>query len=150
MSDPLIAELIPSSTWGWNLRSLLTEKGWDTLRVETYKQANYLCEVCGGKGPKHPVECHERWVYNDQRRIQKLVGLEALCPRCHEVRHLGRAFSLGRGHLVLEQLMKVNAWTLDEATRHVEEAYKVWERRNKLVWKLDVSWLETLPHNPLK
>ena len=28
---------------------------WDKLRKQTYRKANYRCEICGGKGPKWPV-----------------------------------------------------------------------------------------------
>lgn len=146
MSEPrLVAELVPASTWGWNLRSLLSKKGWDDLRQSVYARAGFVCEICGGKGRKHPVEAHERWEYNDSRHVQKLVGLEALCPSCHEVRHIGRALSVGRGHLALMHLGKVNQWTPDQVEAHVEQAMRQWNMRSRSPWKLNLAWLETLP-----
>jgi len=141
----LLSELVPSSTWGWNLRSVLTTEGWDVLRKSAYVKAQYRCEVCSGRGPDHPVECHERWVYDDRKRIQKLVGLEALCPSCHEVRHLGRAISEGRGPKAKAHMAAVNGWTPDQVEQHINEAMLLWKRRSNFVWKLDLTWLGDLP-----
>jgi hypothetical protein len=55
------------------------------------------CEICGGRGPEHPVECHERWRYNDLIRTQTLVRMIALCPACHQVKHVGLANVRGKG-----------------------------------------------------
>jgi hypothetical protein len=45
-------------------------------------EANNKCEICKetGKtqGYKHNVECHEIWIYNDEDKIQKLIGLISL------------------------------------------------------------------------
>ena len=151
MGEPkLVAELVPSSTWGWNLRSVLTEKGWGVVRQKVYEKAGSLCQICGGKGSKHPVECHERWVYDDRKHVQKLVGLEALCPSCHEVRHIGRAFQVGRGPKAMRHMMKVNSWTLEQVEAHIEEAMKIWKGRSSFVWKLDLTWLGGVPTEFLK
>ena len=68
----LTIELVPSTAWYSNVRSNVTSSQWDVLRKECYKNAGYKCEVCGGKGPKHPVECHEIWEYNDESFTQTL------------------------------------------------------------------------------
>lgn len=71
----LTIELIPSTTWKINLRSILKPKAWDLLRKECYEKANYHCEICGeqgyfGKG-KIKVECHEIWSFNENNHVQK-------------------------------------------------------------------------------
>jgi hypothetical protein len=137
----LMVELVPRSTWGWNLRSELTRTQWDRLRKATYARAGNRCEVCGGKGRKHPVECHERWEYDDVNHVQKLVGLEALCPYCHEVRHIGRAMNEGNGERAMIHLDRVNNWSSEQTTKHVAEAMQVWHERSKHEWTLDLSWL---------
>jgi len=71
----LTIELVPKGQWGSNLRSELSTKDWDTLRRESYHLASYKCEVCGGVGPRHPVECHEIWHYDDAYHVQRLDGL---------------------------------------------------------------------------
>ena len=136
-------ELVPSSTWGWNLRSELSTSQWDKLRKSVYLAAGHRCEVCGGKGSRHPVECHERWAFNDTLHTQTLVGLEALCPKCHMVRHLGLTFKRGLGHVALEHLVKVNEISLEEVEGHVKRAFDTWQKRSSHPWHLNTSWLET-------
>jgi len=66
-SKLLTVELVPSSSWFSNVRSNVSKKTWDFLRKSTYKKANHRCEICGGRGDKWPVECHEVWDYDDQK-----------------------------------------------------------------------------------
>ncbi len=93
----LTIELVPKTSWCHNVRALTDELGWDRIRRQVYRQAGYRCEICGGRGPEHPVECHEVWRYDDRTRVQLLVRMIALCPACHQVKHLGLANVQGRG-----------------------------------------------------
>lgn len=112
------------------------------LRRAAYRNAGYVCEICGGRGADHPVECHEKWFYDDEKRIQRLVGLSALCPRCHEVKHFGLANKMGRTNEALLQLSRVNSWPIQSAKEYVDEQFQVWLERSKHKWVLDVTWLE--------
>jgi|SRR5579859_406360 len=138
----LSVELVPESSWGSNLRSMLSRAEWDVLRKACYKKANYRCEICGGQGRQHPVECHEVWEYNDQAHVQKLIRLIALCPACHEVKHMGRAEIIGRGPQAFAHLLKANNWTPKQAQKHISEAQSIWEARSEFEWKLDISILK--------
>ena len=138
----LTLDLVPSSTWYDNLRSRIKPAEWDRLRKATYAAAGHRCEVCGGKGHKWPVEAHEIWDYDEVTRVQRLAGLVALCPSCHEVKHFGRAQTVGRGPAALAHLMKVNRWTGGQAGAHIDESFGVWERRSSINWTLDLSWLD--------
>ena len=138
----LTIELVPKGQWGTNLRSELPKNRWDQLRRETYRNSGHVCEICGGKGKKWPVECHERWKYDETNKSQILIGLISLCPPCHEVKHMGRANAMGRGDVAKSHLMKVNGWTEGEAGAYIENAFKTWIRRSSENWSLDISWLE--------
>jgi hypothetical protein len=138
----LTLDLVPSTTWYDNLRSRLRPAEWNRLRKATYAAAGNRCEVCGGRGRKWPVECHEIWQYDEDTRVQRLVGLVALCPACHEVKHFGRAQSVGRGDDAIAHLMRVNRWTEDQALDHIEDSFGVWQRRSMMSWTLDLSWLD--------
>jgi len=138
----LTLDLIPSTTWYNNLRSRLRPSEWDRLRKATYAAAGNKCEVCGGRGHRHPVECHEIWDYDEATRVQRLVGLIALCPACHEVKHFGRAQAVGRGDAAITHLMNVNGWTADQAWDHITESFGVWRRRSEVEWTLDLTWLD--------
>ena len=138
----LAVELVPASQWGENLRTRLRPSEWDRLRRACYEAAGNKCEICGGKGRKWPVEAHEIWHYDDQARVQRLVGLIALCPPCHEVKHLGRAFAVGRGVQALRHLGKVNGWSEQECFAHLDAVRAEWAARSQHEWALDIfSWL---------
>lgn len=145
----LKVELVPQTSWGNNLRdeANLQKHEWDILRNQCYRDANWKCEVCGGKGKKHPVECHEIWSYDDENKIQKLDGLIALCPMCHKVKHLGRSLSLNLPG-VLEHFAKVNQIESEEEIEdYVVQVFTTWNKRSQHAWKLDLTWLETRPKN---
>jgi len=138
-------ELVPKSSWGNNLRdeANLSKSSWDKLRKECYKKAGYVCEVCGGKGSTHPVECHEIWSYDDQKNIQKLEGLIALCPLCHKAKHLGRTLALKVDVVsVMTHLSIVNGLSVEDMEKLVQNVFKVWSERSGKKWILDLSWLE--------
>jgi hypothetical protein len=69
---------------------------WERLRLAAATAAGNRCEICGGRGRRHPVECHDVWEHDDGRRRQRLVRLIALGPACHEVKHLGLVAKRGR------------------------------------------------------
>lgn len=143
MQTKLTVELIPSGQWGKNLRSQLTSEEWDRLRETCYKKAGYQCEICGGKGYKWPVECHEIWHYDEVKKVQQLTGLIALCPACHEVKHMGRSISMGNGKRAKRHLMKVNGWSASDVEYYLEAIFELWYRRSNEDWVLDLKWLET-------
>lgn len=136
----LTIELVPKTAWFNNLRSYLSKSEWDKVRKKCYAEAGYKCEICGGKGHKHPVECHEVWDFEDGKITLK--GLIALCPSCHEVKHIGLASLRGRGHIALKHFMKVNNIPQHVAEKYVEEAFALYRERSKRQeWELDVSYL---------
>jgi len=138
----LTIELVPKTCWYSNVRTNVPKEIWDKLRTATYKKANHICEICGGKGTKWPVECHEIWHYDDNRRIQRLENLIALCPSCHEVKHIGLAGVNGRDHIAKKHLAIVNDWTKKQVDQYVTEVFKIWLTRSKHEWILNVEWLE--------
>jgi len=79
----------PVSTWGITLANRLPRKEWDDIRQQVYREADYTCRVCGTNTSK--LHCHELWIFDDRRRIQRLVGFQCLCELCHDVKHFGRS-----------------------------------------------------------
>ena len=135
----LTVELVPATSWGDNLRSHFKTREWDRLRKACYEQAGHKCEIGGGKGRRHPTECHEIWNYDDEQCVQTLKGLIALCPSCHEVKHIGRAMAVGFGDRALAHLVKVNGITQAEAVAHVGDAFALWKTRTQKAWTLDIT-----------
>ena len=137
-------ELVPKTCWYTNVRSNVPKRTWDILRRRAYRKAKRRCEICGGKGEKWPVECHEIWHYDDGNYVQRLKGLIALCPFCHEVKHIGLASLRGRGEIAIKHLAQVNGWSKSKAEKHVASASRLWQKRSKHEWTLNLSWLDQL------
>lgn len=137
----LTIELVPKTAWNNNLRSHLSKSEWDKVRKKCYGSANYVCEICGGKGPKHPVECHEKWDFSEGKI--KLIGLIALCPSCHECKHIGLAGIRGRGEIAINHFMKVNGVSRQVAQAYIREAFELYRERSKRKsWEVDFSYLQ--------
>jgi hypothetical protein len=148
MTAILTIELVPRTCWFSNVRDLVSREDWDRIRAQVYRRAAQRCEVCGGLGSSHPVECHEVWQYDEARAVQSLLRMIALCPACHEVKHIGLAGVNGRGEVALRHLAKVNGWEPAIAARFVEEAFALWESRSNQAWALDVSALDAYGIDP--
>lgn len=138
----LTIELVPKTAWYKNVRSHVAREEWERLKRIIFKRADYVCEICNGKGDKWPVECHEVFAYDDVNRIQKLTKLIALCPFCHEVKHIGLAGVRGRRADALSHLARVNEWSLADAELYVEACFELWHRRSCYPWQLDLTYLE--------
>ncbi len=67
MGELLTVELVPQTCWYTNVRSNVPAEDWERLRKFVFKLAGYRCEICGGRGDKWWVECHEQWEYDDAR-----------------------------------------------------------------------------------
>ncbi|MBC7540198.1 MAG: ankyrin repeat domain-containing protein [Bacteriovorax sp.] len=134
-------ELIPYTSWGNNPRSI-SPKDWKKLRLECYENAKRVCEICGDIKNTGKVECHEIWEFNDIKKVQTLIGLIALCPPCHQVKHIGLANKMGRAQNATEHLAEINNWTIDEANNYVSESIKKWKERSRYSWKLDLAWIK--------
>lgn len=135
-------ELVPNSCWFSNVRSNVATKQWDTIRNQVYKKAGNACEICGGKGIKHPVECHEVWEYDEDTHIQKLIKFQALCPPCHEVKHYGLAYVRGFEIRAFKRFVTINKIDREFAREMVDEVYKQWEYRSTITWDLCIDLLQ--------
>jgi hypothetical protein len=133
------ADVLPPSVFGSNVRGIARESEWDRIRLAVSARAGKLCEICGDQshGPfgkvQHP-DCHEIWRFEvrDGVATQVLAGLIALCKRCHNTQHIGRALDLED---VDDRLQLVNGWTRSEAQTDIRRTF----RRLKLLEGLDVD-----------
>lgn len=138
----LSPELVPYTAFFVNLRSELEPEAWDVIRRKVYKLAGYRCQLCGGKGDKWPVECHEVWRFRHRTAEQELVRLEALCPSCHEAKHFGLAQMHGNEERALKHIMKVNGWKRKRVIDRINRCAEVWRGKNDVMkWYIKLKWL---------
>lgn len=132
-------ELVPESCWYSNLRSALPQGVWDVIRKKAYARAGGRCMICGA--PSARLEAHEQWEYDDDKGVQKLVNVVAVCKACHEVIHIGRTQLAGREREANEHFMKVNGVSYAEYRKALGEANAVHRERSRREWLPDVSEL---------
>ena len=97
--------------------------------------------LCGAQTRR--LEAHERWEYDEENAVQRLVDVIAVCRSCHEVIHIGRTSLLGGEERAAEHFMKVNGCSYAEYRRALGEANTAHRRRNLVPeWKLDLSYLK--------
>lgn len=133
-------EMVPDGCWHSNLRTVLSPAAWNAVRKAVYARAGGRCEICGRSGVR--LEAHEQWEYDEERGIQKLVGLVALCGNCHTTVHIGRAQLTGHGEQAEDWFMKVNGCTYAEMRAALGKANEEHAKRNKIPeWMLDISIL---------
>jgi len=114
-----------------SLAKLLPRRQWDRLRRAAYRHAGYRCQACGGPGRLH---CHEVWQYNDRTGYQWLRGFQALCARCHAVKHLAFIRDPLPRRKLLQHFMAVNRLSQQEARRHLDLAWQRHRRLNRRTW----------------
>jgi hypothetical protein len=150
----LTIELVPKTCWYSNLRTQIRSKDWDRISNET--RAARACAVCGASGVR--LSCHERWEYDDERGVQRLLGFVALCDRCHGVKHIGRVMRIAtedprQAHLIedsIEHFMRVNEVDLETFNAHKTESFALWRKRSCRAWTTDLGEYAQLVKAPLK
>lgn len=133
--------LVPDGCWYTNLRSALPKEVWDRIRRAAYARAGGRCCICGAAGR---LEAHEVWSYDDNKHIQKLEDVIAVCPACHEVIHIGRTSLMGREKEAQAHFMKVNGATQSEYHAALDQANREHAERSRHEWVTDISKLKTL------
>jgi len=139
MKPKLEIELVPSTSWYSNLRKILDNADWDKIRKQMYRLANYRCEICSGKGESHPVECHEVWEYDNVNYVQSLAFCQAICPLCHEAKHIGLAQIKGNGERAKDTLKRVNGWDDEQVEDYIGDKFVEWKERSEHQWKLNID-----------
>lgn len=134
-------ELVPSSCFYSNVRSLIKISQWDKIRKVVYERANFKCEICGDIGNKHPVECHEVWEYDDELLVQNLSFFQALCPFCHEVKHIGFASVLGNQKRAFDRFMSFNKLKMLPAKKMEGVIFREHAKRSSQNWKMNIDHL---------
>ena len=121
------------------MRAAVDPADWDSLRRMVYRRAGHRCEACGDSGSQ--LEAHERFTYDAQAGIQRLVRLICLCSACHRVTHFGRTMLQGdaAGQAAIDHLQAVTGMIDLETELHIRDAFDQWQRRSAVSWRVDLS-----------
>ena len=134
-------ELVPDGCWYSNLRSILSKSDWDYIKQAVKKEAKGKCKICGTNSKV--LHAHEVWNYDEEKGIQKLEKVIAICPDCHSVIHIGYTQLKGDVLRAEEHFMKVNGCSYSEYRQALGKANEEHQRRNKVSeWSIDLSWLK--------
>ena len=137
--DLLFVDLVPKSCWFTNVRSCVHPKEWDRLRRKVYSRAGNCCECCGSN--EDGLEAHERWHYDGEKGVQKLMRLVALCCNCHQATHIGYAEIQGKYEEASAHLKEVRGFNDSEVDNHISDAFKLYIERSQRDWELDLTLL---------
>jgi hypothetical protein len=142
------AAMLPSTTWGSNVRGLLSGKQWDAIRLPVCAAARNRCEVCGRTGRRqdgrvHRPDCHEVWAFEvrDGRNVQRLARLIALCSACHSLQHMGRDAAQDRSERTIRTLCRVNHWSREQALADIRRSVRLYESMDHVEFDLDLTLL---------
>ena len=145
----LTVELIPTTLHGKNPRTAMGKAMWERQRKQVCEAAANRCEIRGGVGKHHPVDIHERYEHDETSRppCQRIVGLIALCPDCHAVKHLARTQLVAREQgdptiyeNALRHLARVNEWDAQHMRDYLAEVPSEFRRHEALgAWTQDFS-----------
>ena len=134
-------EMVPDGCWYSNLRSILSKKQWDYLKLDAKRRASGKCMICGKKTDR--LEAHEKWSYNEKTKTQKLEDIVAVCKDCHSVIHIGRTQLKGDEERAEKHYMEVNNCSYAEYRRNLGKANDLHKRLNLVPeWKLDLTYLK--------
>lgn len=134
-------ELVPDGCWGYNLRHILSKKQWDFLKADAKERANDKCMICGKNSKR--LDSHERWEYDREKGIAKLVDIVAICKDCHSVIHIGFTSLKGDLERAENHFMKVNKCSYAEYRKLLGLANLEHQKLNEVSeWKLDLSYLK--------
>ena len=144
----LFIDMIPSTAWYSNARSMIAPEDWDRVRIHVYRRVQWRCECCGvdtrDRANNTRMECHERWEWlGDGQRIgrQVLRRLVGLCRECHGATHYGLAELQGRADDAMRHLVRVNRSSVAVERSNHAAAVMLWQQRSMQQWEPDLSIL---------
>ena len=134
-------EILPSSAFNNNLRTVLSKKAWDFIRKDAYARFSNKCSICGAK-PKR-LEAHEVWNFDLETKTQTLNDVISVCHLCHSVIHISRTQLIGEEDKAIIHFKKVNGVDFTAYTAALKNAnLKNIELDRVDSWILNLDWLK--------
>jgi len=127
----LTIETIPSESRFASLAKLMSRSRWNRIRRSVYRRAGFRCRICRQKGRLH---CHEVWQYNEKTGCQQLLGFQALCRNCHNVKHILFAKDCRQRARLLDHFISVNQLTRQQGINYLRAAYRRQQELDQRQW----------------
>lgn len=143
MVKKLEIQLIPMSLWDMTLCN--DKQTWAGVE-EAVNRNETKCHICGSTKELRPEEFFE---YDDEKHVQKLVGVHNVCFMCYMVMHRGYAntpegeIELRRRGLTVSELTAhycaVNGLTIADFAEDYQKAFNLWDKRSDSEWTQDLG-----------
>lgn len=75
---------------------------------------------------KGKIDPEKAWEYLSADMTHAMVyfkGLQALCPRCHQILHFGKAKVDGKEHMAIARLMVLNNWSYEHTSDVIDDCF---------------------------
>jgi hypothetical protein len=134
--------MLPRSTYGSSLRTVIDPDGWQRLRRAAGRTTGGACAWCGEVNLAsgwRTWETHEVWAFDIVTKRQVLAAVVPLCRTCHLTQHIGYARREGLEADVITRAMCLNRWSHVESARAIAAAEHLASRRGRTAWDLDLT-----------
>jgi hypothetical protein len=142
--------LVPQPLHFENLRAAdrMGKQRWTTFRRNLIKAGHNRCVVCASA---EKLNAHEVWKYIDRESVAKLVRIDMVCRKCHDVMHWGSTtrlvaegkFKPGSIAALKKHFRTVNQCRQVEFDRCLARHEGVWRKRSLRKWRVDWGQFET-------
>lgn len=134
--------LIPRTAWGQGGRTGIPPEAWAKVKVAVHAHSGHECEA-PGCGERVKLECHEWYVWDDTKGIQRLGRVASACRPHHACVHIGRTRTFSGSDRAardaLSELAKANGLTLPQAAAYCRHELALCAERSRKRWSLDLS-----------
>lgn len=135
MGRKLNMQLIPSTAWYSNLRTLIDN--WS--EISNIVRSKCCCDICKKTGTINEFDAHEVWEFNDNSFEQSLKKIICVCKDCHSAIHMGHTLitcdenTINR---IKKHYMTVNNITEEQMKKDIKEAFDFHAYLSQFDWNI--------------
>lgn len=139
---------VPAPIMERNLRKVLPQRQWQTIRSRALRESGLRCQSCGKRvAEPRELQAHESWTYSTSKTpaTARLTEIVVCCANCHWCEHFLLLLKLTyTGQLseeimdeVIEHFCSVNKATREEFEKHLARREREWQRRSEFEWTVN-------------
>lgn len=124
------------------------QQRWSTFRRKLIEAGQDRCAVCASV---EKLNAHEVWEYVDRESLAKLLRIEMVCQKCHDVMHWGSTtrlaaegkFRPGSIAALKKHFRTVNKCRQADFDRCLARHEAIWRKRSLKNWRVDWGRFES-------